>query len=87
MAQRRLEVLSKHLSAEPSVVRDDTAEECTEELRPAPGGGRGTLTVVDNRTGRKYTLEISDGGTINAALLKQIKAGGDGVGLRTYDPG
>jgi len=57
------------------------------EERPAPGGGRGTLTVVDNRTGKKYTLEISEGGTVNASQLKQIKAGGDGVGLRTYDPG
>lgn len=80
------------------------------------------MTVVDNRTGRKYTvgvsarrhrrakarcaipkkpspdtlrfarcacmqLEVSDGGTINAQALKQIKAGGDGVGLRSYDPG
>lgn len=32
-------------------------------------------------------LEVSDGGTINAQALKQITAGGDGVGLRTYDPG
>jgi hypothetical protein len=32
-------------------------------------------------------LEISEGGTLNAQALKQIKAGGDGVGLRTYDPG
>jgi hypothetical protein len=32
-------------------------------------------------------LEISDGGTINATALKKITAGGDGVGLRTYDPG
>jgi citrate synthase len=45
------------------------------------------LIVLDNRTGKKYTLEVSEGGTINAQALKQIKAGGDGVGLRTYDPG
>jgi citrate synthase len=32
-------------------------------------------------------LEVSEGGTINASALKQITAGGDGVGLRTYDPG
>lgn len=35
----------------------------------------------------KMQLEISEGGTLNAQALKQIKAGGDGVGLRTYDPG
>jgi citrate synthase len=44
-----------------------------------------TLTVVDNRTGREYTLEIVDG-TIRATDLGQISAAeGDG-GLMTYDP-
>ena len=28
------------------------------EQRPAPGGGPGTLTVVDNRTGKKYELKV-----------------------------
>ena len=55
--------------------------------RPTPGGGPGTLTVVDNRTGKSYQVAISDHGTIKAADLKQIVAGGDGVGLRTYDNG
>jgi hypothetical protein len=32
-------------------------------------------------------LNISEGGTLNASELKQIKAGGDNVGLRAYDPG
>jgi len=32
-------------------------------------------------------LDISEGGNINASALKQIKAGGDHVGLRAYDPG
>jgi hypothetical protein len=32
-------------------------------------------------------LDISESGTLNAQSLKQIKAGGDGVGLRVYDPG
>lgn len=26
------------------------------DVRPAPGGGKGTLTIVDNRTGKKYTV-------------------------------
>ena len=30
--------------------------------------------------------QIDEYGTIPASALKQIKAGGDGVGLRTYDP-
>ncbi len=44
-----------------------------------------TLTVVDNRTGREYTLPIADG-TIRATDLAQITAvDGDG-GLMSYDP-
>lgn len=27
-----------------------------DSVRPAPGGGKGTLTIVDNRTGKKYTV-------------------------------
>ncbi len=56
-------------------------------LRPTPGGGAGTLTVIDNRTGKKYEISVSDHGTIKATDLKQITAGGDGVGLRTFDNG
>ena len=43
--------------------------------------------MVDNRTGRQYEIAISDHGTIKATDLKKITAGGDGVGLRTYDNG
>jgi len=134
----RLSVLSQHLSADSesgTLQRQETRAD--EDVRPAPGGGPGTLTVLDNRTGKKYTvsclnspqplsysaagkvsahvaawapsllgqsfsvhphphlneacrsmqLEVSEGGTINAQALKKITAGGDGVGLRTYDPG
>lgn len=87
----RLSVLARHLSlsvdaaCDKPLVRANTSS--SEDVRPAPGGGKGTLTVIDNRTGKKYTLEINDGGTINASALKKITAGGDGVGLRTYDPG
>jgi citrate synthase len=43
------------------------------------------LTVVDNRTGREYSLPIVDG-TIHATDLRQISASeGDG-GLMSYDP-
>jgi hypothetical protein len=55
--------------------------------RPAPGGGPGTLTIIDNRTGKKYDVKIEEGGVIKATDLKKIVAGGDGVGLKTYDPG
>jgi len=42
---------------------------------------------VDNRTGTRYEIPISDHGTIKGTDLKQITAGGDGAGLRTYDNG
>jgi citrate synthase len=44
-----------------------------------------TLTLIDNRTGKKYDLPIHDG-TIRAMDLRQIKAGPDDFGLMTYDP-
>src|SRR5216110_1806971 len=44
-----------------------------------------TLTIVDNRTGKKYDLPIQDG-TIRAMDLRQIKTTADDFGLMTYDP-
>jgi citrate synthase len=44
-----------------------------------------TLTIVDNRTGKKYDLPIQDG-TIRAMDLRQIKTGPEDFGLMTYDP-
>src|SRR3984893_3250634 len=44
-----------------------------------------TLSVVDNRTGKKYELPIQDG-TVRAMDLRQIKTGPDDFGLMTYDP-
>src|SRR6059036_1949892 len=44
-----------------------------------------TLTIVDNRTGKKYDLPIQDG-TIRAVDLRQVKAAPDDFGLMTYDP-
>src|SRR5713226_9622341 len=44
-----------------------------------------TLTIVDNRTGKKYELPIEDG-TIRAVDLGQIKVSSEDFGLMTYDP-
>jgi citrate synthase len=44
-----------------------------------------TLTITDNRTGREYTLPITDG-TIRATDLRQIARGEDDTGLLSYDP-
>src|SRR5688572_7803011 len=44
-----------------------------------------TLSIIDNRTGKRYEVPIKDG-TIRAMDLRQIKATDDDFGLMTYDP-
>jgi citrate synthase len=45
-----------------------------------------TLTIVDNRTGKKYELSVREG-AINATDLRQIRVSEDDFGLVSYDPG
>jgi citrate synthase len=47
--------------------------------------GRGTLSVTDNRTGRSYEIEITDG-TVRSTDFRQIKVDDGDFGLMTYDP-
>src|SRR5216683_3117615 len=44
-----------------------------------------TLTITDNRTGRRYQVPIRDG-AIAAADLQKITSDGSGSGLLSYDP-
>jgi citrate synthase len=44
-----------------------------------------TVTLVDNRTGLKYELPITNG-TIAAPALRQAKTSSDDFGLMAYDP-
>jgi citrate synthase len=44
-----------------------------------------TLSITDNRTGKRYELPITHG-TIRAADLRQIKVAEDDFGLMSYDP-
>jgi citrate synthase len=44
-----------------------------------------TLTITDNRTGKRYEIPIQDG-TIRAMDLRQIKVVPDEFGMMTYDP-
>jgi len=62
----------------------------TEARTTQPGDGgvaqaADTLTVTDNRTGRTYEIEITDG-TVRALDLRQIKVDDHDFGLMTYDP-
>ena len=45
-----------------------------------------SVTVTDNRTGKDYTLEITDN-TLRAADFSQIRHAEDEPGLALYDPG
>jgi citrate synthase len=44
-----------------------------------------TLTITDNRTGKSYTLPITNG-AIRAMDLRQVRTGPDDFGLLSYDP-
>ena len=44
-----------------------------------------SLTIVDNRTAKRYEIPIEDG-AVRAADLRQIKTGPDDFGLLSYDP-
>ena len=50
-----------------------------------PTDGEGSLEIRDSRTGKTYTVPITDG-TIRALDLRAIKTGEDDFGLMTYDP-
>jgi citrate synthase len=44
-----------------------------------------TLTITDNRTGKSYTLPITNG-AIRAMDLRQVRTGPEDFGLLSYDP-
>src|SRR5713226_3426360 len=62
-------------------------------VKPAPPtavevattAGANTLTVIDNRTGKKYELPVTNG-TIRALDLRQIRVDEHDFGLMSYDP-
>eukprot|EP00245_Coleochaete_scutata_P001385 TRINITY_DN11693_c0_g1_i1.p1 TRINITY_DN11693_c0_g1~~TRINITY_DN11693_c0_g1_i1.p1 ORF type:complete len:538 (-),score=93.01 TRINITY_DN11693_c0_g1_i1:543-2156(-) len=88
---KRISTLVGHFSSVPLLDTVPTVSQsptlATDEQKPVFGGGKGTITVIDNRTGKKYDFEVSEAGTVKATDLKKIKAGGDDVGLKLYDPG
>jgi citrate synthase len=64
-----------------------TPETQTKDAARGDGAGQAgdTLSVVDNRTGKSYEIEITDG-TVRAIDFRQIKVDEDDFGLMTYDP-
>jgi len=53
---------------------------------PAPSSnGSNSLSIVDNRTGKSYTIPVEND-TIRATDLRQIRIKEDDFGMMTYDP-
>ena len=75
-SQERMAVISRHVVGPVAAAANggDGLERvvANAELRQAPGGGPGTVTLVDNRTGKKYELKVSEDGTIKASDLKKV---------------
>ena len=47
---------------------------------------RNTLTIIDNRTGREYEVDVLDGDVIRAMDLRRIKVHDTDFGMMAYDP-
>lgn len=71
---KRLAILRGHLESGSNYSsRSLEAVTTSAEIAPKFSGGAGTLTVVDNRTGKKYEFEISEGGTVKATDFKKVR--------------
>jgi hypothetical protein len=60
-ASSRISVLARQLGGTSLEEGGDLSRQPTrgnDDVRPAPGGGKGTLTILDNRTGKKYTVRL-----------------------------
>lgn len=77
-SRNRLAVLTAHLtavdpgdlSASPTTLHRNCVSAQT--FVPPPGNLKGTITVVDERTGKKYQIDVSEDGTIKATDLKKV---------------
>ena len=49
-----------------------------DQTRPSPGGGPGSLTVIDNRTGKRYHIPIELGGYVRANAFPKHKSSSRG---------
>jgi citrate synthase len=47
---------------------------------------RNTLSITDNRTGKRYEVEVQEGDVIRAMDLRQIRVNDDDFGMMAYDP-
>jgi citrate synthase len=62
-----------------------TADAAAPGATTSSSNGNNTLSIVDNRTGKQFTIPIEND-TIRAIDLRQIKVHDDDFGMMTYDP-
>lgn len=76
VARGRLAVLTAHLtaSAEPIDAALALEPHClsAQTKVPPPGNLRGSLTIIDERTGKKYQVPVSEEGTVKSTDLKKV---------------
>ncbi|KAL9678006.1 hypothetical protein QQ045_015844 [Rhodiola kirilowii] len=88
VARSRLAVLAAHITPSLDQTTPCLEPSCVSASTVAPPGNlKGVLTVIDERTGRKYQLQVSEHGTVKAADFKKITTGKNDKGLKLYDPG
>ncbi|XP_073280860.1 citrate synthase, glyoxysomal-like [Primulina huaijiensis] len=91
VARGRLAVLSSHLSA-PNVKAGTVStgilesSTCSAAVEP-PVDVRGSLEIIDQRTGKRYQVQVSEEGTLKATDLKKITTFNNDKGIKLYDPG
>lgn len=75
-ARGRLAVLSAHLSAclESSAFTPVLESSCTsaQVFVSPPPNLKGSLVIADERTGKKYKVQVSEEGTVRATDLKKV---------------
>ncbi|KAK6938624.1 Citrate synthase [Dillenia turbinata] len=91
-ARARLAVLTAHISPsyDESVYFPPIVEKSSVSSHFAvqpPENLKGTLTIVDERTGKRYQVQVSEEGTVKASDFKKITTGKNDKGLKLYDPG
>ncbi|KAL8140390.1 hypothetical protein V2J09_006411 [Rumex salicifolius] len=88
-ARGRLAVLTAHLLSSP--VEQTLAIEAScvssQSLAQPPPNLKGSISVVDERTGKRYQIPVSEDGTIKSTDVKKISTGNNDKGLKLYDPG
>ncbi|KAG6748576.1 hypothetical protein POTOM_048505 [Populus tomentosa] len=87
-ARSRLAVLTAHLVGATTLESSSSINRsCVSAQVSPPGNLRGVLTVIDERTGKKYQIPVSQDGTVKASDFKKISTGKNDKGLKLYDPG